>query len=106
MKPKYAFIFALNLLISVGLAFAWVVEFSKEQQKERDIQELQDQQRQERQKAIKAREEGEAQKQFETQMKQESQKQAEARKMGVINDNLDKIDARLKKVLDEPSGYA
>ena len=106
MKPKYAFIFALNLLISVGLAFAWVVEFSKEQQKERDIQELQDQQRQDRQKAIKAREEGEAQMQFETQMKQESQKQATARKIGVINDNLDNIDARLRKVLDEPSGYA
>lgn len=106
MKPKYAFIFVLNLLVSIGLAFAWVVEFSKEQQKERDIQELQDQQRAEQQKLIKAREEEDTQKEFEAQMKQETQKQAEARKVNTINDNLDKIDARLKKVLDEPSGYA
>jgi len=106
MKPKYAFIFVLNALISVGLAFAVVVLFSKEQQKERDIQELQDQQRAERQKLVKAREEEDTQKQFEAQMKQESQKQTEARKSSAINDNLDKIDVRLKKVLDEPSGYA
>jgi hypothetical protein len=48
----------------------------------------------------------EAQKQFETQIKQESQKQSDAKKISVINDYLDKIDVRLKKVLDEPSGYA
>ena len=106
MKPKYAFIFALNLLISIGLAFVAVVLFSKEQQKERDIQDLQDQQQLERQKAVKAREEGEAQKQFEAQIKFESQKQLEAKKTSTINDDLDKIDARLKRVLDEPSGYA
>lgn len=106
MKPKYAFIFALNLLISIGLAFGVVVLFSKEQQKERDIQALLDQDRQERQKAIKEREEMEAQKQFETQIKQESQKQSDAKKTSLINDYLDKIDVRLKKVLDEPSGYA
>jgi hypothetical protein len=106
MKPKYAFLFVLNVLISVGLAFTVVALFAQKEQKVREIQELQDLQRAERQKAIKAREEGEVQKQFETQVKQESQKQSDARKIGMINDNLDKIDVRLKKVLDEPSGYA
>ncbi len=106
MKPKYAFIFALNVLISIGLAFAVVALFAQKEQKAREIQELQDQQRAERQKLIKAREEEDTQRQFEAQMKQESQKQTEARKISAINDNLDKVDARLKKVLDEPSGYA
>src|ERR1700690_3002978 len=106
MKPKYAFIFVLNLLISVALAGLVVVLFSKEQEKERFIQELQDQQQLERQKAVKARQEGEDQKQFEAQIKLESKKQLEAKKTGTINDDLDKIDVRLKRVLDEPSGYA
>ena len=106
MKPRYAFIFVLNLIVSIGLAFAVVVLFSKEQQKERDIQALLDQQRSDQQKLVKAREEEDTQKEFEAQRKQESQKQLEARKIRDINDALDKIDARLKKVLDEPSGYA
>jgi hypothetical protein len=106
MKPRYAFIFVLNLLISVGLAFAVVVLFAQKEQKVREIQELQDQQRTELQKIVKAREEGEAQKQFEAQRKLESQKQFETRKISKINDDLDKIDARLKKVLDEPSRFA
>ena len=106
MKPRYAFIFVLNLLISIGLAFAVVVLFAQKEQKVRDIQELQDQQRAELQKIVKAREEGEAQKEFEAQKKLESQKQFEARKISKINDDLDKIDACLKKVLDEPSRFA
>jgi hypothetical protein len=106
MKPKYAFIFILNILISVGLVFAVIALFAQKEEKVREIQELQDQQRAERQRIIKEREEGEAQKQFEAQMKQENQKQTEARKIAAINDNLDKIDMRLKKVMDEPSGYA
>ncbi len=106
MKPKYAFIFALNLLVSIGLAFVVVVLFSKEQQKERDIQELQDQQQLERQKEAKARQEGETQKQFEAQIKLEAQQQLAAKNTSLINSDLDKIDARLKRVLDEPSGYA
>jgi hypothetical protein len=106
MKPKYAFIFVLNLLISVALAGLAVVLFSKEQEKERYIQELQDQQQLERQRAVKARQEGEDQKQFEAQIKLESKRQLEAKKTSTINDDLDKIDVRLKRVLDEPSGYA
>jgi hypothetical protein len=106
MKPKYAFIFVLNVLVSVGLAFAVVALFSQKEAKVREIQELQDKERQELQKAIKEREEGEAQKEFEAQRKQETQKQVQAGKVSTINENLDKIDVRLKKVLDEPSGYA
>jgi hypothetical protein len=106
MKPKYAFIFVLNILVSIGLAFAVIALFAQKEEKVREIQELQDQQRAERQKAIKEREAGEVQKQFETQVKLESQKQLEARKISTINDDLDKIDARLKRILDEPSGYA
>ena len=106
MKPKYAFIFVLNVLISVGLAGLAIMLFSKEQEKERFIQELQDKQQQEQQRAIKARQEGETQKQFETQIQLDAQKQLAAKKTTIINDDLDKIDARLKRVLDEPSGYA
>ncbi|MFZ0827267.1 MAG: hypothetical protein WAO02_07575 [Verrucomicrobiia bacterium] len=106
MKPKYAFIFALNAIISIGLAFAVVVEFSKEQQKERDIQGLLDQQRSEQQKVIKAHEEGEAQKQFEAQINLEAQQQLAAKRISLINSDLDKIDGCLKRVLDEQSGYA
>ena len=46
------------------------------------------------------------QKQFEAQIKLEAQKELEAKNQHKINDDLDKIDARLKRVLDEPSGYA
>lgn len=106
MKPKYAFLFALNLLISVVLAGLVVVLFSKEQEKERFIQTLQEQQQLERQKAVKARQEGEAQEQFEEQMKLKGQKALEVKNASLINNDLDKIDACLKRVLDEPSGYA
>jgi hypothetical protein len=106
MKPRYAFIFALNLLISVALAGLVVVLFSKEQEKERFIQALQEQQQLERQKAVKARQEGEAQEQFAEQLKLKGQKALEAKNISLINGDLDKIDACLKRLLDEPSGYA
>lgn len=106
MKPKYVFIFILNILVSVGLVIAVVVLFSKEQEKERTIQDLEIQRRSELQKAVKAQQEVEVQKEFAAQVKLEAQKQTEAKRQRTINDDLDKIDARLQRVLDEPSGYA
>lgn len=106
MKPKYAFIFAFSIIITICLAVLAGILFSKEQEQERLILELQDQQQAAQQKVAKARLEEDAQKQFEAQVKLEAHKQLEARNISLINDDLDKIDARLKRVLDEPSGYA
>ena len=53
----------------------------------------------------KCRRKKRAQKQFEAQIKLEAQKRLEAKNNQKINDDLDKIDARLKRVLDQPSGY-
>jgi len=106
MKPRFAFIFVLNILVSLALVGAVVVLFSKEQEKERIIQDLEAQKKSDLQKALKMRQEGETQKQFEAQIKLEAQKQLEAKRLSTINDDLDKIDVRLKRILDEPSGFA
>jgi len=106
MKPKYVFIFILNILVSIGLVIAVVVLFSKEQEKERMIQDLEIQRQTELRKAVQARQEVEVQKEFESQIRLEAQKQSEAKRTRTINDDLDKIDTRLQRVLDVPSGYA
>jgi len=106
MKSGYAFIFVLNLLVSLALAWAVIVLFSKEQAKERMIQDLEAQRQSDQQKAVKARQELDAQKEFEAQMKLGAAKELEQKKMRLINDDLDRIDARLQRVLDQPSGFA
>ncbi|MGA2240587.1 MAG: hypothetical protein ABSH11_00905 [Verrucomicrobiota bacterium] len=82
-----------------------ILLFSNGQEKDRIIQELKAQQQVDGQKSLKAQKEEEAQKQFEAQIKLEAQQQVAVKKMRMINDDLDKIDARLKRVLDQPSGY-
>ena len=106
MKPSHIFILVLNLLVTLALACVVVLLYSNGQEKDRTIQELKAQKQVEGQKAALAQKEVEAQKQFEAQIKLESQKQLEAKNLQKINNDLDKIDARLKKVLDVPSGYA
>jgi hypothetical protein len=106
MKPSHIFILVLNLLITLALACFIVRLFVNLQEKDRIIQELQAQNQLEGRKAVLAQKEGEVQKQFEAQIKLEAQKELEAKNIHKINDDLDKIDARLKRVLDEPSGYA
>jgi septal ring factor EnvC (AmiA/AmiB activator) len=105
MKPSHIFILVLNLLVSLALACVVVLLYSNGQDKDRVIQELKAQQQVDGQKSLKAQKEDEAQKEEEAQIKLEAQKQAEAKKMRMINDDLDKIDARLKRVLDQPSGF-
>src|ERR1700690_4305047 len=105
MKRSLMFILGLNLLISLALACFIGRLFADLQEKDRVIQELQAQKQTEGQKALKVQKEEEAQKQFEAQIKLEAQKQLEAKKIRKINDDLDKIDGRLKRVLDQPSGY-
>jgi len=106
MKPSHIFILVLNLLISLALVCVVVRLYSNSQEKDRLIVELRAQNEVDAQKALKLQKEEEAKKQFETQIRLEAQKQVEIKKMRLVNDDLDKIDARLKKVLDEPSGYA
>ncbi|MGA2180171.1 MAG: hypothetical protein ABSH15_11390 [Verrucomicrobiota bacterium] len=106
MKPSHIFILVLNLLVTLALVCFIVRLFVNLQEKDRVIQELQAQKQVEGQKALKAQKEEEVQKQFEAQIKLEAQKELEAKKMRMINDDLDKIDGRLKRVLDQPSGYA
>jgi hypothetical protein len=106
MKPSHIFILVLNLLITLALACFIVRLFANLQEKDRIIQELQAQKQVDGQKALKAQKEEEAQKQFEAQIKLEAQKQLDAKKMRMVNDDLDKIGARLKRVLDQPSGFA
>jgi hypothetical protein len=105
MKPKYVFIFILNILVSIGLVIAIVVLFSKEQEKERMIQDLEIQRQTDLRRAVEARQELDGQKEFEAQKKLAAQKESEAKRMRTINDDLDKIDARLQRILDVPSGY-
>ena len=100
MKPSHIFILVLNLLVTLALACVVILLYSNGQEKDRTIQELKAQQPVDGQKALKAQNEEEAQ------IKLEAQKQVEAKRMLMINDDLDKIDARLKRVLDQPSGYA
>jgi hypothetical protein len=99
MKPSHIFILVLNLLVTLALACVVVLLYSNGQEKDRTIQELKAQQQVDGQKALKAQNEEEAQ------IKLEAQKQVEVKKMRMINEDLDKTDARLKKVLDQPSGY-
>jgi hypothetical protein len=99
-------ILVLHLLVTLALAGAVVGLFLKVQEKAQIIQELEARKQAEGQKAIAAQKEGEEQKQLEAEMKLDAQKQLEAGKIRMIDDDLDKIDARLQKVLDEPSGYA
>lgn len=106
MKPGHIFILVLNLLISLALLCVIVRLYSNGEEKDRLIAQLQAQKDVDAQKALKLQKEEEAQKQFEDQVKLEAQKQLDTKKMLMVNDDLDKIDARLKKVLDEPSGYA
>jgi hypothetical protein len=100
MKPSHIFILVLNLLVTLALACVVVLLYSNGQEKDRVIQELKAQQQVDGQKALKAQKEEEAQ------IKLEAQKQLEAKNIHKINDDLDKIDARLKRILDQPSGYA
>ena len=105
MKPSHIFILVLNLLISLALVCVVVRLYSNGQEKDRTIEELRTQKEVDAHKALKAQQEEEVQKQFEAQIKLEAQKQLEAKKMRLVNDDLDKIDARLKKIVDEPLGY-
>jgi hypothetical protein len=95
MKPKHIIILVLNLLVTLALLCVVIIQYSNGQEKDRVIQ----QQVEDGQKSLKAQKEEEAQN------KLEAHKEAETKKMRMINDDLDKIDARLKRVLDQPSGF-
>jgi hypothetical protein len=99
-------ILVLHILITLALAGAVVGLFLKVQDKEQIIQELEARKQADGAKAVAAQKEQEEQKQLEAEIKLDAQKQLEARKIHTIDDDLDKIDARLQRVLDEPSGYA
>jgi len=105
MKPSHIFILVLNLLVTLALVCVVVIMYSHGQEKDRTIQELQSRNQVEEQKALKTRKEEEARQQFEAEIKLEAQKKLEAKNNQRINDDLDKIDGRLKRVVDQPSGY-
>ena len=106
MKIRHALFFVLSLLINFALVGVVISLVLKEQEQAQTIQELQTQKRLEGQKASQSQQEGELQKQSEEQARLEAQKQLAAGRIRTIDDNLDKIDARLQRVLDEPLGYA
>jgi hypothetical protein len=106
MKPGHIFILALNVLISIALLCVVVRLFASGQEKDRLISELRAQKQVDAKKAQQLQQEMEAQKQFDAQIKLEEQKKIEAKNLRRIEDGLDKIDARLKRVLDQPSGFA
>ena len=99
-------ILVLHILVTLALAGAVVGLFLKVQEKEQIIQELEARKQAEGAKVVAAQKEEEQQKQFEAQVKLDAQKQLEAKKIRMIDDDLDKIDARLQRVLDEPTEYA
>jgi len=99
-------ILVLHILVTLALAGAVVGLFLKVQDKEQIIQELEARKQAEGAKVVAAQKEEEQQKQFEAQVKLDAQKQLEAKKIRMIDDDLDKIDARLQRVLDEPTEYA
>jgi hypothetical protein len=106
MKPGHIFILVLNILISIGLVCVVVRLFANGQEKDRLIAELRAQKQVDAKKALQAQEEVETQQQFAAQIKLEEQKKVEARNQRRIEDDLNKIDARLKRILDQPSGFA
>lgn len=106
MKPGTIFILVLNVLISVALLCVVVRLYASGQEKDRLISELQAQKQVDARKTLQVQKELEAQKQFEAQIKLEEQKKLDAQNQRRIEDDLDKIDARLKRVLDQPSGFA
>jgi hypothetical protein len=106
MKPGQIFILVLNVLISIGLVCVVVRLFASGQEKDQRIQELLSQKQVDAKRALQMSQELETQKQFEAQIKLEDQKKIDAKNQRRIEDDLDKIDARLKRVLDQPSGYA
>jgi hypothetical protein len=106
MKPGHIFILVLNVLISIGLVCVVVRLFASGQEKDQTIVELRAQKQVDAKRALQMAQEIEAQKQFETQIKLEEQKKIEAKNLRRIEDDLDKVDTRLKRVLDQPSGYA
>ena len=106
MKPSHIFILVLNVLISIGLVCVVVRLFASGQEKDRIIQELRSQKQVDAKKALQVQQELDTQKQFEAQIKLEEQKKLEARNQRRLEDDLDRIDSRLKRVLDQPSGFA
>ncbi len=106
MKPGHIFILVLNILISIALVCVIVRLYAEVQEKDQTIQELRSQKQVDARKALQTQQEMEAQKQFEEQLKLEAQKKLEAKNQRRVEDDLDKIDTRLKRVLDQPSGYA
>jgi hypothetical protein len=106
MKPGHIFILALNVLISIALLCVAVRLFASGQEKDRLISELRAQKQVDAKKALQMQQELETQKQFEAQIKLEERRKIEAKNQRRIEDDLDKIDARLKRVLDQPCGFA
>ncbi len=106
MKPGQIFILVLNVLISIALVCVIVRLYAEGQEKDQTIQELRSQKQVDAKKSLQAQQEMEAQKQFEEQLKLEEQKKLEARNQRRVEDDFDKIDTRLKRVLDQPSGFS
>jgi hypothetical protein len=106
MKPGHIFVLVLNVLISIGLVCVVVRLFASGQEKDQTIAELRAQKQVDAKRALTTAQEIETQKQFEAQIKLEEQKKIEAKNLRRVEDDLDKVDARLKRVLDQPSGYA
>jgi hypothetical protein len=106
MKPGTIFILALNILISIALVCVVVRLYASGQEKDQVISELRAQKQVDAKKALQTQQELEQQKQFEAQITLEEQKKIDAKNQHRIEEDLDKIDARLKRVLDQPLGFA
>jgi len=106
MKPGHIFILALNVLISIALVCVVVRLFASGQEKDQIISGLRAQKQVDAKKALEKQQEIETQKQFEAQVQLEEQKKIEAKNQRRVEGDFDKIDARLKRVLDQPSGFA
>jgi hypothetical protein len=106
MKPSHIFILALNVLISIALLCVVVRLFASGQEKDQLISELRSQKQVDAKKALQLQQEVETQKQFEAQIQLEEQKKIDAKNQRRVEDDLDKIDARLKRVLEQSSGFA
>ncbi|HTY88240.1 MAG TPA: hypothetical protein VMB80_12305 [Candidatus Acidoferrum sp.] len=106
MKPGTIFILVLNVLISIALVCVVVRLYASNLEKDQTIAELRTQKQTDAKKALQAQQELDAQKEFEAQKKLEEQKRLETKNQRRVEDDLDKIDARLKRVLDQPSGFA
>jgi ElaB/YqjD/DUF883 family membrane-anchored ribosome-binding protein len=108
VKSKIILILIFSLLIALILAGIGIGVFLK-QEKDQIAKEIQEQKQMEQQREIEAQRQLDEQKKAEAQKEQQleaEKEQADAKKIQTINDDLDKIDVRLQKVINEPKDFA